>query len=266
MLILENELLARHGYWRVGGPLERLVLVENLADLRALPRVDHVLGNGSNLLVPDVGLRGVTVRLGGALREVEIIKEDGNEVTIRVGGGLLNSGGAVAMNAGTALGEIAERLVAVEGIDGTRLRRDQLDMSYREGNLPQGFVVVAAELRVGRSQRAAEREQVRNHLARRRATQPLDLPSCGSVFRNPPGDHAGRLIEAAGLKGWRCGAAEISERHGNFIVNRGGATAHDVMTCIHAAWSEVRLRTSIALVPEVHVLGDWPAALWPLSG
>ena len=85
MLILENELLARHGYWRVGGPLERLVLVENLADLRALPRVDHVLGNGSNLLVPDVGLRGVTVRLGGALREVEIIKEDGNEVTIRVG-------------------------------------------------------------------------------------------------------------------------------------------------------------------------------------
>lgn len=290
MLILENEPLARHGHWRVGGPLERLVLVDTLEELRSLPRVDHVLGNGSNLLVPDVGLRGVTVRLGGVFRDMETLQDEQGEVILRVGAGLLNAvllqrldrldlaglaclagvpgtlGGAVAMNAGTALGEIADALVAVVGVDGTRLRRDQLDMTYREGNLPNGFIIVAAELRASRTGKDAERQRMLQHLARRKATQPLDLPSCGSVFRNPTGDHAGRLIEDSGLKGWRCGEAEISERHANFIVNRGGATAHDVMTCIHTAWSQVRARTGVSLVPEVHVLGEWPAALWPLSG
>jgi UDP-N-acetylmuramate dehydrogenase len=87
------------------------------------------------------------------------------------------------------------------------------------------------------------------------ATQPLDLPSCGSVFRNPPGDHAGRLVESVGLKGYRVGGAAISERHANFVVNLGGATASEVMASIRAAWEQVRERTGVTLIPEVHVPG-----------
>ena len=110
----------------------------------------------------------------------------------------------------------------------------------------------------------AEQERIAHHLARRKATQPLELRSCGSVFRNPPGDHAGRLIESVGLKGHRIGSAAISERHANFIVNLGGATAADVMGCIRLAWERVRDETGVRLVPEVHVLGEWPSEVWPL--
>ena len=288
MRVLTEEPLARHGYWRVGGPLERLVLVESPADLRDLGPVDHVLGNGSNLLVPDAGLRGTTVKLAGTFRELRVAALPDGSVRLHVGAGLLNAvllqrleklglgglgclagvpgtlGGAVAMNAGTALGEVADVLVAVAGADGTRLPREALRMRYREGGLPPGFFVVEVELRVTSEGVAAERARITEHLARRKATQPLGMPSCGSVFRNPPGDHAGRLIESAGLKGWRRGGAEISALHANFIVNHGDATAHDVMVCVRTAWEAVRARAGVELVPEVHVLGEWPHELWPL--
>ncbi len=288
MRVLLNEPLAKHGFWRVGGPLERFVIAESVEELRALPAIDHVIGNGSNLLVPDAGLRGTTVRLGGALRDVMVLAESGDEVTLRVGGGLLNAvllqrmeklglgglgclagvpgtmGGAVAMNAGTALGEIAACLLAVHGLHGERLSRADLPMRYREGGLPEGFVVVAADLRCTRAGVGEERAKIAEHLLRRKATQPLDLPSCGSVFRNPPGDYAGRLIESCGLKGWRHGGASISDKHGNFIVNLGGATAADVMTCIRTAWDTVRREHGVHLIPEVHVLGEWPEGVWPL--
>jgi UDP-N-acetylmuramate dehydrogenase len=104
---------------------------------------------------------------------------------------------------------------------------------------------------------------VLDHLARRAATQPLDLPSCGSVFRNPPGDSAGRLVEAAGLKGWRSGGAQVSEKHANFIVNRGGATAVDVLACIRTALQEVWTQHQVLLSPEVHLAGEWDEKLWP---
>lgn len=281
-----GEPLARYGYWRVGGPMDHFVVVESVAELRTVlagPGPHWMLGNGSNLLVPDSGLRGTTVRLGGALRLLEL---DGD--TLRVGAGLLNTvllarlaklgrsglgclagvpgtvGGAVVMNAGTSLGEVAEPLLAVEGVcDGEvlRIERADLPMHYREGGLPAGFVVTHAIFRVGRD--PEEPARVAAHLARRRATQPLDLPSCGSVFRNPPGDYAGRLVEACGLKGHHIGGAEISARHGNFIVNRGDATAADVMACIRTAWERVRETQGVTLVPEVRVLGDWPD--WPLG-
>jgi UDP-N-acetylmuramate dehydrogenase len=216
--------------------------------------------------------------------------EDGpaSSVTISAGGGLLNTvllqrlagqgiaglgclagvpgtvGGAVVMNAGTALGEVSSVLLSVEGADGQRLDRADLAMEYREGGLPPGFIVTAARFRGNRDGFAAERERVASHLARRTATQPLNLPSCGSVFRNPPGAHAGALIERVGLKGWRSGQAQVSDKHANFIVNLGGATSLDVMRCIRQAWSTVRLETGICLIPEVRVLGDWPPELWPL--
>ena len=283
MQVLEDEPLARHGYWRVGGPMDRYAVLETVEELVAVyPEIRQVLGNGSNLLAPDVGLRGLTVRL--ALRESEVVEEEGDRVLLRAGAGLLNTvllsrlgrlglaglaplagvpgtvGGAVAMNAGTALGEVAEVLAAVEGVGPggfARIDRVDMPMHYREGGLPSGFIVTAALFRLSRAGVAAERERVAHHLARRKATQPLDLPSCGSVFRNPPGDAAGRLIESVGLKGWQQGGARISERHANFIVNLGDATAADVMACIRMAWSTVREKTGVTLVPEVRVVGEW---------
>jgi UDP-N-acetylmuramate dehydrogenase len=283
---LREEPLARQAYWRVGGPAERFVVVETVAELRELGPVALVLGAGSNLLPPDAGLRGTVARLGGELRELEV--RDG---VVRIGAGLPNIvalgrleraglgglgclagvpgtlGGAVAMNAGTALGEVEAVLVAVEGLlagELVRLERAELPMAYREGGLPPGYIVTQVELRVQEDVDGAERARIEHHLARRRATQPLDLPSCGSVFRNPPGDHAGRLIEAVGLKGHRVGAAQISDKHANFIVNLGGASASDVMGCIRAAWDTVRRETGVTLTPEVHVVGDWDPSIWPL--
>lgn len=289
-----GEPLARHGYWRVGGPIDRLVVVETAEELARVHAEGDllVLGNGSNLLAPDAGIRGTVVRLGGDFRAGEILREDGDAVLFRAGAGLLNAvlltrlaklglggagalagvpgtvGGAVAMNAGTALGEIADVLVEVEGLahgGPVTLPRAALPMAYRDGGLPPGFVVGAAVLRLSRAGFEEEQARIAHHLARRKATQPLDLPSCGSVFRNPPGDYAGRLIELVGLKGFRAGGAQISEKHANFIVNVGDATASDVMTCIRTAWTRVREETGTTLVPEVHVVGEWPAGAWPLG-
>lgn len=295
MNTLLEEPLARHGFWRVGGPIERLLLVDTADELAAAIAADpslHILGNGSNLLIPDVGLRGTVVKLGGTFRDSGVLDDDGDVVRYRAGAGLLNVallarvarlglgglgplagvpgtvGGAVAMNAGTALGEVADVLIAIDGVDrdGPRtIPRAELPMVYREGGLPPGFVVTSAVFELQRNGFAEEQARIAHHLSRRRATQPLDLPSCGSVFRNPPGDHAGRLIEAVGLKGHRVGGASISEVHANFIVNLGGATATDVMTCIRTAWSTVREQMGVTLVPEVHVLGEWPAGVWPMS-
>ena len=286
MIDLRGEPLARLGYWRVGGPLERFVVPDTVEELRAA-RADRVIGAGSNLLAPDGGLAGTTARPGAGFRTVEVVGEHGADVLVRAGAGLPDAvllarlerlglaglgclagvpgtvGGAVAMNAGTALGEVASVLVEVEGVDGSRLSRGELPMAYREGGLPHGFVVTGATFALRRDD-GVERAAIQAHLARRKATQPLDLPSCGSVFRNPPGDHAGRLVESVGLKGHRLGGAAISERHANFIVNLGEATATDVMGLIRLAWETVREQTGVRLVPEVQVLGEWPAGVWPL--
>lgn len=303
MQVKEHEPLARLAWWRVGGPAGRFVVVETAAELAAELRETGgrpplVLGNGSNLLAPDEGIAGTVLRLGGDFRATEVVhthtRVDGRAITrVRVGAGLPNTvllnrlqklrlggaaslagvpgtmGGAIAMNAGTTLGEIGDVVHAVEGIDAAgelrTLARDDLPMRYREGGLPAGFVVTAAVLNLTPDGFPEEQEAIAHHLARRKATQPIDLPSCGSTFRNPQGDTAGRLIEAAGMKGHREGAAEISRKHANFIVNLGDATATDVMRCIRAAWEGVRAHAGVSLHPEVHVVGRWDAAMWPLG-
>lgn len=300
---------AQLGYWKVGGPIERFETVADAQRLASLVREAgqirgqesgsglFVLGNGSNLLVSDSGLPGTTIRLAGEFKAAEVLEVRGDDVHLRVGAGLLNAvllnrylgklsglaplvgvpgtmGGAVAMNAGTALGEIGDVLLRVEGVDNTGalrvIERADLAVRYREGGLPAGFVVTAAVLRLCTLGANEERTRAHQHLLRRKATQPLDLPSCGSVFRNPPPIEgcpvraAGQLIEAVGLKGWRCGGAQISEKHANFIVNLGNAKATDVMMCIQQAYRTVSEQTAIRLTPEVHVLGRWEKNLWPL--
>ena len=293
MKIFENEPVSRQGYWRVGGPMDRFAILETIEELIAVSsQITYVIGNGSNLLVPDAGLRGLTVR--PLIRTFEVLDPpDSQSVRVKVGSGMLNMvllnrlekaglsglgclagvpgtiGGAVAMNAGTAMGELESVLESVEGIAAGQptpitLSRAQLPMHYREGGLPQGFIVTSATLQL-KTADAQETERIRHHLDRRKATQPLELPSCGSVFRNPPGDYAGRLIESCGLKGWQHGGAQISPKHGNFIVNLGDASALDVMMCIKKAWMSVQNEYGVQLIPEVRVLGDWDVSLWPLS-
>ncbi|MCB9778536.1 MAG: UDP-N-acetylmuramate dehydrogenase [Alphaproteobacteria bacterium] len=288
----EDEPLARRGFWRIGGPADAWVEVPDeaaLAGLMALGAPVTLVGAGSNLLVADAGIRGLAVKLVGALRD-GTVGPDGAVV----GGGMMNAvllkrleraglggaaalagvpgtlGGAVRMNAGWTLGEIGDRVTAVDvvlpGGARERLLQDALAFSYRRARLPPGAVVVQVHLDLlsDPSAVAEEAETIRAHLARRKATQPLDQPSCGSVFKNPPGTSAGREIDAAGLKGTKRGGARISDLHANFIVNTGGATADDVWWLVQHARQVVFDRTGIQLEPEVHPVGDWPADRWPL--
>jgi UDP-N-acetylmuramate dehydrogenase len=169
-------------------------------------------------------------------------------------------GGAVRMNAGTALGEIADRLIDVDVAlpDGSivTLPKDALELSYRHSTLPPGGVVARVRLQVGGDWAESE-ARMRHHLERRKATQPLDLPSCGSTFKNPPGDAAGRLIEACGLKGYTVGGAQVSPKHANFVVNLGGATASDIDAVIRHAQAEVLRQFGVALEREVQYAGVW---------
>jgi UDP-N-acetylmuramate dehydrogenase len=276
--------LSRFTSLRVGGAADALVsppdrdaLAEclRIAARHALPVT--VLGNGFNTLVRDGGIEGVvlrTQRLRGILRrDGDLVAEAGVTHTtltrhcVREGlagleftAGIPGTvGGWVAMNAGVPDREVKDVVRAVELMEaegGRCLPVEGLRFAYRSAaGLPRGAVVVAAAFRVRESHPEAVQTEVDRHLGKRSRTQPLDVPSCGSVFKNPPGDFAGRLIEAAGLKGARVGGAEISALHANFIVNRGGATAGDVLALIETARARVRERTGIELEPEVRIVG-----------
>jgi UDP-N-acetylmuramate dehydrogenase len=280
-----DEPLARHTSLRVGGPADALARPASrpeLADTVALARAHGaavlLLGGGFNTLAPDAGVRGVVVQLR-ALGELE---REGDEV--RAGAGVTHGravrfcadaglaglefavgipgtvGGWLAMNAGIPEREMKDVVTAVEWLDpatgafGATARAD-LRFRYRALEHPSGVILVAARFGLAPGDRGAIRARMRELMERRRRTQPVDELSCGSVFVNPPGDHAGRLIEAAGLKGAREGGAEISTLHANFIVNRGGASAADVLALIERARSAVRERFGVALETEVKVLG-----------
>ena len=284
--IVPDAPLARRTWWRVGGPADALVTVTEAAMLASvLARAADadvpvtVLGNGSNVLVHDDGVDGIVLVLAGALTASTV---EGDVIT--VGAGLANAvllarlkraghiglaclagipgtvGGAVAMNAGSALGELSEVLVDVTLAD----RRGQvaplpaaaLRMGYRSCDLPDGAVVVSARCRL--SADPEEPARVATFLARRKATQPLDQPSCGSTFTNPPGDAAGRLIEAAGLKGHRIGGAVVSDKHANFLLNDGTATAADLSALIDHVQATVAAVHGVTLHPEVRRIGRWP--------
>lgn len=288
-----DEPIARHGFWRVGGPADLLVDVETpeqLALVLSTGAPVTCLGRGTNLLAADAGIRGIVVRLGGAFRSVEV-REGPTGPEVEAGAGVSDAyllarlareglgglgalagvpgtlGGAIRMNAGTRLGEVGERVIEVELALPGEVRRvpaAELHFRYRCVDLPSGAIITRARLSLDRDGFAAEQAAIRAHLAYRRRTQPLDQPSCGSVFKNPPGDHAGRLIEAVGLKGHTRGGARFSPLHANFIVNTGGATAADIHALLTLARRRVHERFGVVLEPEVHPVGDWPAGAWPL--
>ncbi len=280
-----DEPLRKHTSWRVGGPADWFARPASIAELRdvlaALPAdmPVHWLGFGSNVLVRDGGIRGVVISTGGLPKELERL----DDARVRVGAGVAcarlarqcvrwqigpaaffagipgSVGGALAMNAGAFGGETWTNVEGVVTIDrrGELHDRPRSDFSvgYRTARGPAHEWFVRATFRfVPDSETTGD--TLKALLARRGATQPLGTPSCGSVFRNPPGDHAGRLVEAAGLKGLSVGGAAVSDKHANFILNDGTATAADIETLIDKVRDAVERRFGVRLEPEVRILGE----------
>ncbi|MEZ5447023.1 MAG: UDP-N-acetylmuramate dehydrogenase [Gammaproteobacteria bacterium] len=284
--VLRDEPMSRHTSWRVGGPADCYFEPADMQDLAlflaGLPAGEPLLwiGLGSNLLVRDGGVRGTVINSSG-LSELEWV-EDGR---LRVEAGVPcakvartsaragytgaeflcgipgSMGGALAMNAGAFGGEtwaIVERAETIDRSGNLRTReRNEFGIGYREVRMPAAEEwFVAAVLTVQPDPQRGGEARIRDLLARRSATQPTGQPSCGSVFRNPPEDHAGRLIEVAGLKGRRVGGAFVSEKHANFIITEDGARASDVESLIDLVQREVEARDGIPLLPEVRIVGE----------
>ncbi|MDP8932366.1 MAG: UDP-N-acetylmuramate dehydrogenase [Actinomycetota bacterium] len=273
---------------KVGGTARALLVAECDEDVRAAGEIcaAHgvaclVIGRGSNLLVGDRGWGGVAITLGRGYRGYRVI---GTEVAVGAAEpmpllatrladeGLAgfawaaavpgSVGGAVKMNAGAHGRELAHHLVSAEVVrlgDGRRetLLASELGLGYRQSNLPEAVIVVAATLGLERGDPAVERERIAEVKAWRRAHQPINRPSCGSVFTNPPGDSAGRLVEAAGGKGLRVGGAVVSDLHANFIITEPGATAADVRALVRLLQQLVVERHGQWLRPEVVMVGQF---------
>ncbi len=281
-----QEPLSAHTSWRVGGRVAQFYQPADVADLAQFIAAleDDVplfwLGLGSNVLVRDGGLPGVVICTSGGMKALQFLEHE----RLRVEAGLAmpqlarkcarqglrgteflcgipgTVGGGLAMNAGALGGEIWDRVESVETVDRQgRLHQrsaDEFEIAYRRvmGPLNEWFVAATLQLALGDSVESLR--QIKIHLARRSATQPTQWPNAGSVFRNPPGDYAARLIEAAGLKNQCVGGACVSEKHANFIVNTGRASAADIETLIEKIEQQVKAECGVELVREVQIIGE----------
>jgi len=272
--------------WRVGGKAKHFYEPKDAADLAAfmlqIPEDEPwlCLGLGSNLLVRDGGYPGTIIHTQGCLTGLKLLEDQtvyaeagiacaqlarfcarlglqGLEFLAGVPGTV---GGALAMNAGCHGGETWTHVSAVTTLSrhGSIHRRlpDAYDIGYRSVVGPAEEIFLAGEFTLVPGDKASSLALIRELLDRRAATQPIDYPSCGSVFRNPPGDHAARLIEHIGLKGYRLGGASVSAKHANFIVNEGEATAADLEALIALVQQRVAEATGVMLVPEVRIVGE----------
>lgn len=286
-----GEPLGRHTSFRIGGPADVFIEVASVPELVGVMRTcaEHTvpvffLGGGTNLLVSDRGARGVVVKLGrpfdfvewqlgGAVPRLRVGAavpfkrlvmqtvaeglaglEFGEGIPGTIGGGLL-------MNAGAFGGEIGRTVDAIEAVtergEHVVLSRERLGFAYRRLELPMRAIVTAVQLRLEHGEPDVLTSRIRDAKSRRDRLQPKGHPNAGSIFKNPPGTPAGKLLEAVGLKGARLGNAMVSLRHANFIVNLGGARAVDVKGLMDLAARVVRQRLGIELEPEVRLVGDW---------
>jgi UDP-N-acetylmuramate dehydrogenase len=282
--------MSRHVSWRAGGRAARMYQPADLDDLRAflhnLPSGESLMavGLGSNLLVRDGGLRGSVLLMHGTLAELRVEPDGSVYAQAGVPGAKLarfaalhnlrgaeffagipgTVGGMLAMNAGCYGGETWRRVARVQVVtrDGTLVERspDEYEIGYRHVALKlkqrDDEYFVGAWFRFAEGDGETARREIKALLSKRIASQPLNLPNAGSVFRNPPEGHAARLIEQCGLKGSRIGGAQVSEKHANFIVNIGGATAADIEHLINRVQVEVERKTGIRLHPEVRIIGE----------
>jgi len=280
--------MSQYTTFRVGGNVEALYLTQELHGLKRMVsylREENIpyliVGKGSNLLVRDGGLKGVVVILKGGLAVVE--KNGKNDQIVLAGGGLglgeLVSyctqtglggleflagipgtvGGAVAMNAGAFGKNMGSMVKEIEMLmdEGALVVKDrsQLKFAYRGLAIPKGAVILGVRFELDKEDPEIISQRVEDYVTRRKAKQPLEFPSGGSVYKNPPNDYAGRLIEEAGLKGSRIGGAMISPKHANFIVNTGNARAHDILALMDLTREKVKEESGIELEPEIKVVG-----------
>ncbi len=282
----QQESMARHTSWRAGGAARVFYQPADIDDLVMFLRHSSTretlywVGLGSNLLVRDGGLNGTVIATSGGLNRMLFLEN--NQVWVEAGvaspklaretakRGLAGLeflcgipgtvGGALALNAGALGSETWQRVVSVQTIDrqGHLHERTPADytVSYRHVDGPADEWFVAATLQLQAGESGASLELIKRYLARRSATQPTQLPNAGSVFRNPPNDYAARLIEACGLKNTCVGGACVSEKHANFIVNTGTATAGDIEALIERVAATVKREHGVELIREVHIVGD----------
>jgi UDP-N-acetylmuramate dehydrogenase len=283
--VTADELLSRHTTWRVGGPADLFIVPADRAELVTVLRLLAeagvpwvAIGAGSNLLVRDGGVRGAVLHTGGLRRLT--FAEDGRvqaeggvpmmtlirEAAVRGLAGLEalagipgTVGGGIVMNAGAAGQAMADVVCEVHlaGPQGEeQWGRERLQFAYRSSNLPPDRVVAAATLQLRAADPSPLEEDIRRRLQQRQAAQRVGAPNAGSVFKNPEGQQAWRLIDAAGLRGEAIGGAQVAEKHTNFIVNRGGASARDILVLIDRVRERVLKHSGIKLEPEVRIIGD----------
>jgi len=284
--LLKDEPMSRHTSWRAGGAARYYYTPLDVQDLAVfLQQLDADepllwVGLGSNLLVRDGGFPGTVICAHGAVTMLDWL----DDTTLRAGAGVTCAkaarvttragltgieflagipgtvGGALAMNAGAFGGETWSQVVAVETIDRSGQLHTRMPSEYRvgyrsvRGPEDEWFLAAHFALQPGDAEQAQAR--IRDLLAQRGASQPVQQYSCGSVFRNPPGDHAARLIEASGLKGRKIGGAQVSEMHANFIVNTGNASAADIETLLNQVQGTVERQQGVRLETEVRIVGD----------
>ena len=285
--LLLEEPMAKHTSFRIGGPADVLAQPGNEAELAELLKraADHavpvtLVGNGSNLLVRDKGIRGVVIKLSNLFSSITVA---GNVLTFGSGISLAMAskkaaslslsglefavgipgtiGGAVYMNAGAYDGEMAKVVTSVQVMDrqgqSSQLKADELDFSYRHTALQNsGLIVTSVTVSLQPGEAESIKAKMDDFSQRRIAKQPLELPSAGSMFKRPVGYFAGTLIEQTGLKGYTVGGAQVSTKHAGFVVNVGGATAKDVLQLISDVQAQVLAAQGVQLEPEVLVLGE----------
>lgn len=280
--------MADHTTFKVGGRIEALVNVEKMENLQeVVPFLRRegvpffVLGRGSNLLVMDGDIPGVALELKGAFAAIQEQGSQGQVITAGAGvsiGQLLEFcrskghggteflagipgtvGGAAVMNAGAFGKDMSSLISGIEmvapGGGLVKKERGSLSFSYRKLEIGEGGVVTRVRLKLEKSTTPEVADKIKGYLSRRKRTQPLEYPSAGSIFKNPSGGHAGRLLEEAGLKGEKRGGAMISTKHANWIVNTGGASAQDILDLIAFARETVNEQTGIELELEIRVIG-----------
>lgn len=286
--ILVNEPMRNHTTWKIGGPADLLIQPASADELAGVltylsqeKTSFTVIGNGSNILVSDSGIRGVIIKLADNYSRIhwadgEVEAEAGTPLSLlafqaaehsfsglEFAAGIPGTvAGAVIMNAGAYGDSIGRYVTKVMVLEYTGTKRiitaEEMTFDYRESsvfNLP--VIICSVFLKLARGNKEESLGKMHRYLKMRREKQPLEHPSCGSVFRNPPGDHAGRLIEAAGLRGVTVGGAMISRKHGNFIINLDNAQAADVLALIEKAQNRVYDLFGIKLEPEVKRVGDF---------
>jgi len=283
--------LSRYTSLRVGGPVDIMIYPSDVMELQkvicfsqtqAIPY--FVIGRGSNLLIKDGGLKGIAIRLSLGFKRIKLLNRSRNHTSVLVEAGVsLNRllkfcigrglsgleflsgipgsiGGALAMNSGAQgrqMKDVTESLALLTPqSDVIERSKEHLNFEYRKLHLPSGTIILKAQILMKHKSKKIILSEVEKIKKWRRQTQPLNLPSAGSVFKNPIGKSAGQLIEQTGLKGFRVGNAEISEKHANFIVNLGGATAKDILSIMGIIQNRVYQKTGIRLEPEIKIAGE----------